>query len=134
MTGNTQLLISSVLNIKETKERTFAIMDAGINHAEAVRNEYHQLYPVNRFGYPTALSYVLTGPICSPGDVLYPSIALPKLSVGDTVAIMDAGAYFVPFSTSFSFPRPAIVLVEDGSVSIARRAETYEDLVACDSF
>jgi len=45
---------------------------------------------------------------------------------------MDAGAYFVPFSTSFSFPQPAIVMVEDGRARLLRRAETFEDLVLLD--
>jgi diaminopimelate decarboxylase len=57
---------------------------------------------------------------------------LPELSVGDTLAIMDAGAYFVPFSTSFSFPRPGVVLVENGAVRPLRRAETFEDLSRLD--
>jgi diaminopimelate decarboxylase len=45
---------------------------------------------------------------------------------------MDAGAYFVPFSTSFSFPRPGIVLLDEGRESPLRRAERFEDLVAYD--
>jgi diaminopimelate decarboxylase len=57
---------------------------------------------------------------------------LPELAVGDALAIMDAGAYFVPFSTSFSFPRPAIVMVDGPDVHLLRRAETFDDIVALD--
>jgi diaminopimelate decarboxylase len=57
---------------------------------------------------------------------------LPELAAGDTLLIMDAGAYFVPFSTSFSFPRPAIVAVDNGQVKLLRRAETFDDLLALD--
>jgi diaminopimelate decarboxylase len=46
---------------------------------------------------------------------------------------MDAGAYFVPFSTSFSFPQPAIALLDGEHVSLVRRAETFEDLVRRDA-
>jgi diaminopimelate decarboxylase len=45
---------------------------------------------------------------------------------------MDAGAYFVPFATSFSFPRPAIVMVDGSDVHLLRRAETFEDIIALD--
>jgi diaminopimelate decarboxylase len=45
---------------------------------------------------------------------------------------MDAGAYFVPFSTSFSYPRPAIVLVDQGAATLIRRRETFDDLVLRD--
>jgi diaminopimelate decarboxylase len=46
---------------------------------------------------------------------------------------MDAGAYFVPFSTSFSFPRPAIVMCDDSGVTTARIRESYDDLVRLDA-
>ena len=59
-------------------------------------------------------TYALAGPICSPGDVLFPAVRLPRLEVGDTLAIMDAGAYFVPFATSFSYPQPAIIALDGG--------------------
>jgi diaminopimelate decarboxylase len=57
---------------------------------------------------------------------------MPTLARGDSVLIMDAGAYFVPFSTCFSFPRPAVVSVDDGSVKLVRRAESFDDLVEYD--
>jgi diaminopimelate decarboxylase len=59
-------------------------------------------------------------------------VRLPELRAGDHLLVMDAGAYFVPFSTSFSFPRPAIVTVSDGHVQRLRRAETFDDLLAFD--
>jgi diaminopimelate decarboxylase len=133
MTGNTQFLLSSVIDTKAASPGlTFAIMDAGINLAESAKNEYHQLLPVNRHGEPKSRTYAWAGPICSPGDVLYSAWELPNLSPGDSVAIMDAGAYFVPFATSFSFPQPAIIWVQDGKDTLLRRAETFEDLVAFD--
>jgi diaminopimelate decarboxylase len=46
---------------------------------------------------------------------------------------MDAGAYFVPFSTAFSFPRPGIILVDDGRVTSLRRAETFDDMLKLDT-
>ncbi len=133
LTGNSQLLLTSVITTNASQEGlTFAIMDAGINLAEAARNEYHQIFPVNRHGEAAAGVYCLAGPICSPGDVLYPAVALPALQPGDSLAIMDAGAYFVPFSTSFSFPRPAIVMVEAGRTTLLRRRESFDDLIAFD--
>lgn len=131
LTGNTQVLVSSV--ITTTDGVTFAVMDAGINLAEGARYEYHQLFPVNRFGEPASRVHTLTGPICSPGDVLYAAWELPALRPGDSVAIMDAGAYFMPFSTSFSFPRPAIVMVDGGRDSLLGEAERFDSLVAFDA-
>jgi diaminopimelate decarboxylase len=132
MTGDTQMLACSVISTKAGDGLTFAILDAGINLAESVRNEYHQLLPVNHHGQAATEVYTLVGPICSPGDTLYPAVRLPPLSPGDSLVILDAGAYFVPFSTSFSFPQPGIVVVEDGHVAQLRRAEEFDDLVLCD--
>lgn len=132
MTGDAQFLLARVVETKRSDDKTYAILDAGINLAESARNEYHQLLPVNRYGEPRSETYTIVGPICTPGDTLYPAVRLPELRIGDSVAIMDAGAYFVPFSTSFSFPRPAVVMIEDGVPRLLRRAERFEDLIGYD--
>jgi len=132
MTGNTQMLLARVMTTKDIGDVKFAVLDAGINIAESVRSEYHQVFSVNRFGASELRLHTLVGPICSPGDTLYAAVRLPELSPGDSVAIMDAGAYFVPFSTSFSFPRPAIVGVDGGESFLLRRRESFDDLVRYD--
>ena len=133
MTGNTQVLIASVLSLKAGEPKPgWAILDAGINLAECARTEFHQIFPATRMHEIRTHRYRLAGPICSPGDVLSWSACLPELAVGDALAIMDAGAYFVPFSTSFSFPQPAVVMLEGAKVRLLRRAERFEDIVALD--
>lgn len=132
MTGNAQLMLGRVHSIKDDGDRSYAILDAGINHAEAVRNEYHQLFPVVGHDRQPGRVYTVVGPICTPGDWLYQAVRLPELVPGELLAVMDAGAYFVPFATSFSFPQPAIVGVENGQATLWRRAETFEDQVALD--
>lgn len=133
MTGNAQVLVASVLSLKAGEPRPgWAILDAGINLAESTKSEFHQIFPASRMNEPYSLRYRLAGPICSPGDVLSWSAPLPALAVGDAVAIMDAGAYFVPFATSFSFPRPAIVMLDGTETQLLRRQERFEDIVALD--
>ena len=133
LTSQSQFLLTTVVDVKADVEPSHAIVDAGINVADAAAHEYHQLYSVTQ---PTAVAdtpYRIAGPICTPADVLYNNWRLPELDAGDILAIMDAGAYFVPFSTSFSFPRPAIVVCEpDGAVRVGRKAEHFEDLVRLD--
>ena len=131
MTGNAQVLIASVFSLKAGEPKPgWAILDAGINLAESARSEFHHILPASRMHDARAHRYRLAGPICSPGDVLSWSALLPELAIGDALAIMDAGAYFVPFATSFSFPRPAIVMVDGSDVHLLRRAETFEDIIA----
>ena len=124
MTGNAQILITSVLSLNTGDPKPgWAILDAGINLAKSARSEFHHILPASRMHRERVLRYRLAGPICSPGDVLSWSALLPELEIGDALAIMDAGAYFVPFATSFSFPRPAIVMVDGSDVHLLRRAE-----------
>jgi diaminopimelate decarboxylase len=132
LTSETQFLLARVHALKRSGDRTYAILDAGINVAEPTRSEYHQILPVNRFGEPATHVYTVVGPICTPGDTLYPAVRLPELAVGDSLAIMDAGAYFVPFATSFSYPQPAIVAIDGDRDILVRQAEAFERMAGRD--
>jgi len=133
LTGDAELLLTRAIQVREPDSAglTWAVLDAGINVAESVRAEWHQLLPLRRRPGTRRL-YRLTGPSCMQGDLLYPAWSLPELRPGDGLAIMDAGAYFFPFSTDFSFPRPAVVQLGDGPERLLRQAERFEDLVAAD--
>ncbi len=133
VTSDAQLLLTRVQSLKADGDREYAILDAGINLAESCRSEYHQVLLASSHGSRPSRVYALAGPICTPGDTLSWGVLLPELKRGDTLLIMDAGAYFVPFSNSFSFARPAIVTVSDGRAELLRRAETFDDLLAFDN-
>ena len=83
---------------------------------------------------PDRETYTIVGPLCTPTDLLYHSKRLPSVSEGDTLAVMDAGAYFVSYMNTFSFPRPAIVLVSEGTHRLIRRAEAFEEIPSLDNF
>jgi diaminopimelate decarboxylase len=126
------MLLARVQSLKADGDREFAILDAGINLAESCRSEYHQLLVASPSKGRTRV-YAIAGPICTPADTLYWGARLPELHSGDCLSIMDAGAYFVPFSTAFSYARPAIVSIDDGAPTLLRRAETFEDMVSLDA-
>ncbi len=132
LTGDTQFLLTSVLDVKTDTDPPHAILDAGINLAEAVAGEYHQLFSASRPTAAAIRSYRLAGPICTPADVLYNSWRLHELAPGDVLAIMNAGAYLVPFSTVFSFPRPGIVECSGDTTTVIRSRETFDDIIALD--
>lgn len=132
LTSNTQVLLTSVVDVKHDTGLRHAVLDAGINIADAAAHEYHQLFSATHPLGAAETPFRLAGPICTPADVLYNNWRLPELRPGHVLAIMDAGAYFVPFSTEFSFPRPAIVVVDDDGARVVRRRERFEDLVRFD--
>jgi diaminopimelate decarboxylase len=63
------------------------------------------------------------------GDRLMPSIRVPEVEVGDTLALLDTGAYQeVSMSNFNAMPRPATVLVTGDRAEVIRRAESEEDV------
>jgi diaminopimelate decarboxylase len=132
MTGNTQMLLTRVLQVKNGGGIDHAILDAGVNVAQPLQSEYHRIWRLRQNSTLAMRRYRLMGPISSPGDLLSYSWRLPEVSPGDVLAVMDTGAYFVSFSTSFSFHQPGIAVIENGAATLLRRAETSEDLVVRD--
>jgi diaminopimelate decarboxylase len=112
----------------------YAIVDGGTSIASILKCELHQLYRVTDFGARADREYRLAGPISHPGDILASCIRLPRLAAGDVLLIMDSGAYFEPDSTSFSFPRPATLALDKGTVRIIRRAESFADMIHRDEY
>ena len=72
----------------------------------------------------------IVGNICETGDVLAKDRLLPVIKENDILGIMDAGAYGYSMSSNYNNRlRPAEVLIRtDGSVSLIRRRDTFEDL------
>ncbi|MEY4508227.1 MAG: hypothetical protein RLZZ450_349 [Pseudomonadota bacterium] len=135
MTSNAQMLLCEVMGTKAggTPGLTYAVLDAGINIAEPLRSEYHQIFALRAHQAGEQL-YRIVGPICTLMDTLAWCRRLPALTAGAKLAIMDAGAYFVPFSTSFSFPQPGVVLLDRSLHVLKRRAESFDDVVDRDFF
>ena len=63
-------------------------------------------------------------------DYLGRNCLLPKLVIGDIVAILDVGAYGYAMASHFLHrPRPAEVLIENGTHRLIRRRESYQVLM-----
>ncbi|HEY8416362.1 MAG TPA: diaminopimelate decarboxylase, partial [Thermaerobacter sp.] len=73
------------------------------------------------------------GRYCESGDIVIPELDLPVVEPGDVVAVFSTGAYNYSMSSQYNrFPRPAMVLVQDGEAEIIVERETYEDLMRHD--
>ena len=77
----------------------------------------------------------IAGKYCESGDVLIDNASLPELDAGDLLAVPMAGAYCLAMASNYNLsPRPAVVIVADGSARLIRRRETYDDLLRSDVF
>jgi diaminopimelate decarboxylase len=63
--------------------------------------------------------------------VLATGAELPDLSPGDLLAFLDTGAYGMTMASNYNAqPRPPEIVVAGGVARVARRRETWEDLLA----
>jgi len=73
----------------------------------------------------------IAGRYCESGDVLIESVTLPYMQEGDLLALPMVGAYCLPMASNYNLvPRPAVILVAEGTVQVMERRETYADIVS----
>jgi diaminopimelate decarboxylase len=130
--ADTTVLITKVVDVKETPEKSFVGVDAGFNTLirPSFYGSYHHVAVADKFGLPGEITYDIVGPICESGDFLAKDRLLPKVAEGNMIAVYDAGAYGFTMSSQYnSRPRCAEVLVKEGSASIIRDRESLEDIL-----
>jgi diaminopimelate decarboxylase len=133
-------LVARVLYRKHRRAGRMLVVDTGMHHLlrPALYQAVHRVLPVvaapgTRLAEREAAAQPteVVGPICESTDVLAAAADLPDLAPGELVAIMDAGAYGMTMASNYnSQPRPAELVVEGGSARVARRRETWGELLA----
>ncbi|WP_353684735.1 diaminopimelate decarboxylase [Thermodesulfovibrio sp. 3907-1M] len=129
--GNAGILVTKVLYTKQTDVKNFIIVDAGMNDLmrPTLYGSYHEILPVTQ-GKRQKIVADIVGPICESGDFLAKDREIEKLSPGEYLAVMSAGAYGFSMSSNYnSRPRAAEVLVKGEHYALIRKRETYKDLI-----
>lgn len=125
-------LVVTVQSLKHNGGRRVVVVDAGMNDLirPALYDAYHEIAAATpRMGLGE-LSDV-AGPICESADYFGRERMLPPLLVGDCLVILHAGAYGMSMASNYNArPRPAEILVAGATAHLARRRETWEDLIA----
>jgi diaminopimelate decarboxylase len=104
------------------------VLDAGLNVLYTAHWYRHRILSAQKVPGPDEPT-LLYGPLCMNIDTLAGPVSLPPLTVGQQVVIKCVGAYNNTQWMQFSQPRPAVVMVgEDGSVWVIRRAEGLDDV------
>ena len=75
----------------------------------------------------------LVGKHCESGDVLLKDLPLPTTRTGDVVTVFATGAYNASMSSNYNrIPRPAAVVVKDGSSELVQKREQPDDMLRYD--
>jgi diaminopimelate decarboxylase len=136
ISGNSGILVTRVVFVKETGTKKFIITDAGMNDLvrPCLYGAYHSILPVVET-YAPGEKVDVVGPICESADFFARDRIIPHIQRGAVLAIMSAGAYGFSMSSNYnSRPRAAEVLVEGNSFRIIREKENYEDLIRGELF
>jgi diaminopimelate decarboxylase len=135
LVGDCGELITSVINVKESRGRKFVILDAGINTLGGMSG-LGRLMPVavqpdDQGGPDHTQTATLAGPLCTPGDILGRTVRLPPLKLGDRITVPNVGAYGATASLLLFLSRPAPreVVVRGGEIVTVSRLEVRRTYV-----
>ena len=126
-------LITKAIHEKHTHKEYIGVDACAVNLMRpAMYGAYHHITVLGKENEPCDHMYDVTGSLCENNDKFAIDRMLPKIDMGDYLAIHDTGAH--GFSMGYNYNgklRSAEVLLkEDGSHELIRRAETPKDYFA----
>ena len=133
ITGPAGWLVSTVLHEKKTYKDYIGLDSCMANLMRpAMYGAYHHITIAGKENEPCDHVYDVTGSLCENNDKFAIDRKLPKIDIGDRVIIHDTGAHgsAMGFNYNGKLWCAELLLHEDGSVELIRRAETLDDYFA----
>ncbi len=130
--GNTGMLISKVIYIKDSGRKRFVILDAAMNDLmrPALYGAFHRTLPVIRSNKISNKTYEFVGPICESTDKFITLKKFQKLEEKDLIAICDVGAYGMSLSSNYNLRPKAIELLIKGSkINVIRKRQKHTEII-----
>lgn len=137
MLGPYGCLVTKAIHQKHTYKDYIGVDACAVNLMRpAMYGAYHHITVMGKENDPHDCRYDVTGGLCENNDKFAVDRMLPKIDTGDLLVIHDTGAH--GFSMGYNYNgklRSAeILLKEDGTTQLIRRAETPEDYFATFDF
>jgi len=139
--GPTTLTLYTVGTVKpvvvdEGLVRTYVSVDGGMsdNLRPALYGARYTAALASRPGSDRTVLARVVGKHCESGDIVVHDVDLPAdVAPGDLLAVPATGAYGRSMASNYNLvPRPPVVAVRDGGVTVIVRRETEDDLLALD--
>lgn len=132
--GNAGVMVSTALYHKPAPDRTFLIVDAGMNDLmrPALYQAHHDILPLDEptVNHPQT-TYDIVGPICESTDKFAATRDMPEIAPGSRIAFMSSGAYGAVLSSQYNVrPLVAEVLVEGDTFAVVRKRPSFEEMMA----
>ena len=137
MLGPYGCLVTTAINEKHTHKEYIGVDACAVNLMRpAMYGAYHHITVMGKEDAPCDHTYDVTGSLCENNDKFAIDRKLPKIDMGDLLVIHDTGAH--GFSMGYNYngklKSAEILLKEDGSFQMIRRAETPKDYFATFDF
>lgn len=128
--ANSGILLTKVEFIKQTADKHFAIVDAGMNDMlrPSLYSAWQAIVPAEIRQDVEEREYDVVGPVCETGDFIGKNRRL-AIAPGDLLVQRSAGAYGFSMSSNYnSRPRAAEVMVDGQNHYLVREREKIESL------
>lgn len=133
VTGPYGVLVTRAIHRKETYKKYVGVDACMANLMRpGMYGAYHHITVLGKEGTPAAAAVDVVGSLCENNDKFAIDRPLPPVETGDLLAIHDAGAHghSMGFQYNGKLRSAELLLREDGSVKVIRRAETMDDYFA----
>lgn len=130
-------LVSRVIHQKHIYKEYIGLDACAANLMRpAIYGAYHHITVMGKENAPCDHKYDVTGGLCENNDKFAIDRMLPEINIGDLVFIHDAGAHGFAMGYNYNgkLSSAELLLKEDGSVEMIRRAETPADYFATFDF
>ncbi|MFE5189449.1 type III PLP-dependent enzyme [Streptomyces sp. NPDC056628] len=129
--------VTRVRYTKQSMGENFAVTDGGTNHhmaAVGIGSYVKRNFPIvalERLDEPAGEPWNITGPLCTPNDVIGKKVPMPALRAGELIGVLRSGAYGPTASPVhfLSHGYPAEVLVLDGRPHLVRERDDVEAML-----
>ena len=133
MLGPYGCLVTKAIHEKHTHKEYIGVDACAVNLMRpAMYGAYHHITVMGKEDTPCDHKYDVTGSLCENNDKFAIDRMLPKIDMGDVLVIHDTGAH--GFSMGYNYngklKSAEVLLKEDGSTQLIRRAETPADYFA----
>ena len=133
MTGPYGALVTQAIHEKHTHKEYIGVDACAVNLMRpAMYGAYHHITVLGKEEAACDHKYDVTGSLCENNDKFAIDRMLPEINKGDYLVIHDTGAhgYAMGYNYNGKLKSAELLLKEDGSVQLIRRAETPEDYFA----
>ncbi len=133
MIGPYGALVTTAIHEKHIHKEYIGVDACAVNLMRpAMYGAYHHITVLGKEDAPCDYKYDVTGSLCENNDKFAIDRMLPEIEMGDYIYIHDTGAHGFAMGYNYNgkLKSAELLLKEDGSVQLIRRAETPKDYFA----